>query len=175
MTPQERLANWKMYESQKGYFGHALYKAMYLNPDIWLVLPDLGFGLFDAHKEDFPKRIVMCGAAEQAAVGIAIGLAQEGKIPFIYTIPNFLIYRPYELIRDYVDHEKTPVKLVSGGRDKEYLEDGYTHQAEDMKKVLENFPNIKQLWPTDKLEVENMVKQMISDPSPYFLSLQRKA
>ena len=113
-----------IYPTQKGYFAHYLYEEMKKNKNIWLVLTGVGFGMFDKIKEDFTDRVANCGASEQAAVGIAVGLALEGKIPFFYTIPNFLIYRPFEWIRNYIDHEQIPVKLISGGQGKDYLEDG---------------------------------------------------
>jgi transketolase len=162
------------YQSQKGYFAGALREQMKTNPDIWLITADLGFGMLDKIRDEFPDRYVNVGAAEQAMMGVAVGLALEGKTPFVYSIPNFLIYRPYEWIRNYVDHENLPVKLIGGGRDAEYDEDGFTHQSEDMKKVLEAFPNIVQYWPEDKLEIPGLVEELINNGKPSFLSLRRK-
>ena len=163
-----------IYPTQKGYFAHYLYEEMKKNKNIWLVLTGVGFGMFDKIKEDFPDRVANCGASEQAAVGIAVGLALEGKIPFFYTIPNFLIYRPFEWIRNYIDHEQIPVKLISGGQGKDYLEDGYTHQAEDMHEVMNLFKNINQHWVKDKEEVPALLKQIINSNKPEFVSLSRK-
>jgi len=168
----EKYKDW--YQSQKGYFAGALKEQMVKNPDIWLVIGDLGFGMLDKIRDEFPERYINVGAAEQTMMGVAIGLSLEGKIPFVYTIPNFLVYRPYEWIRNYVDHENLPVKLVGGGRDDEYDEDGFTHQSCDMHKVLEAFPNIVQYWPEDKLEVPDLVEEIISNNKPCYLSLRRK-
>ena len=84
-------------------FANELYKLMKENEDIYLVLGDLGYGWFDKHKKDFPKRVIDTGASEQAMMGIAVGLAMEGKLPFVYSITNFLLYRPFEWIRNYID------------------------------------------------------------------------
>jgi transketolase len=162
------------YQSQKGYFAGVLREEMRNNKDIWLITGDLGFGMLDSIRDEFPDRFINVGAAEQSMMGIAIGLATEGKIPFVYTIPNFLVYRPFEWIRNYIDHERIPVKLISGGRDKEYAEDGYTHQAEDMRQVLGLFPNIRQFWIEEKEQVEKAVKTMILNQEPSFMSLSRK-
>jgi len=168
LTPADR------YESMKGYFAYFLHGEMRANSGIWVVSADLGFGMFDKIQRDFPDRFLNVGAAEQAAVGIACGLALKGKIPFVYSITNFALYRPYEWLRNYVDYESIPIKLVGAGRDKEYAEDGYTHQSEDARAVLANFPNIIQYWPEDKAQVEAMVKEMIGNGKPCFLSLRRK-
>ena len=37
----------------------------------------------------------------------------------------------FEFIRNYVDHEKLPVKLIGGGRDKDYGYLGFSHWAEE--------------------------------------------
>jgi transketolase len=49
----------------------------------------------------------------------------------VYSITPFVLYRPFEWIRNYLDHEKIPVKLVGGGRDKDYGYLGFSHWAEE--------------------------------------------
>lgn len=146
---------------------------MLTNRNIWLVVGDLGYGVFDRIREDFPERFVNCGAAEQAMMGIAVGLAREGKIPFVYSITPFLLWRPAETIRLYINKEKTPVKLVGSGRDTEYAHDGFSHDASDAKAILGGFPNVLQEWPRTKEEVPGAVHDMIIRETPYFLSLSR--
>jgi len=99
------------HNSMRGWFAYELYKQMARDERIWLVVGDLGYKAFDYIKRDFPDRFLNCGAAEQAMMGIATGLALNGKIPFVYSITAFLLYRPFETIRNYVNHEKIPVKL----------------------------------------------------------------
>src|SRR3990167_7334269 len=80
MTPIERLQNYKIHDSMRGYFGYELYKKMMVNNDIWIITADLGYGMFDPHKEDFSDRFINVGAAEQTTMNIAIGLALSDKI-----------------------------------------------------------------------------------------------
>ena len=70
-------------------FANELYKAMKKNENIWLLTGDLGFGILENIRDKFPKRFINCGASEQAMMGIACGLALEGKIPFL-GIPRIL-------------------------------------------------------------------------------------
>lgn len=162
------------YKSQKGYFAGTLYNEMERNKDIFLITAGLGFGMFDKIKKDFPDRFINTEAAEQIAVGLSIGLALSGKIPFVFSITSFLLNRPYEWIRNYIDYEKIPVKLCAGGRNREYEEDGITHWSEDAKYILGNFGNIVQFWPDDKEQIEQMVHTMIINNQPCFLSMTRK-
>lgn len=150
-----------------------LYRVMKENPNVWALTGDLGYGGFDKIQKDFPDRFVNCGASEQAMMGIAVGLALKGKIPFVYSITPFLIWRAAETIRLYVDHEKIPVKLVGSGRDKDYAHDGFSHDATDSEAVLGLFKNIRKLHPSSKEDIAPMVDLMVKENSPYFISLQR--
>lgn len=146
---------------------------MKVNRAIMLVCIDLGFGVFDRHFTDMPKQCVNTSAAEQAALDMSVGLALSGKIPFVYSITPFLLYRPFETLRTYINHENIPVKLIGAGRDFDYAHDGMSHHAHDAKIILQTLPNIKTLWPKTKEEIPHMVEEMIGDTSPYFLSLRR--
>ena len=79
------------HESQRGYFAYELYKEMQKNPDIWVVTGDLGYKMWDFVRRDFESRFVNTGATEAAMLGVAIGLARQGKIPFFYSISTFLL------------------------------------------------------------------------------------
>lgn len=69
---------------------------MAANPEMWLLTADLGFGVLDAIRKDYPERAVNMGASEMLMTGAAIGLAESGKIAITYSITPFVIYRPFE-------------------------------------------------------------------------------
>lgn len=150
-----------------------MYEQMKLNENIFFVTGDLGFGLADKIKNDFPERFINCGAAEVTLVGVGVGLALENKIPFVYSITPFLLWRATEVIRNYVNHESIPVKLIGSGRDKDYHIDGFSHDASDDLDILRCFPNIRCNWPESENEVKELVEIMIKKPRPYYLNLQR--
>ena len=154
-------------------FADAVFDEMTKNKNIWVLTGDLGYKMWDPIKEKFPKRFLNVGAAEQLLIGISTGLALEGKIPIAYSITPFLLYRPFETIRNYVNHEKIPVKLIGSGRNKDYLQDGFSHWSEEDKKVMKIFSNIKSFWPNNVENIPKLVSKMIADPSPYYINLKR--
>ena len=155
-------------------FFAALYEQMSKNQDIWALCGDLGFGGFDRIRQDFPKRFINCRVGEQAMIDVAIGLAMSGKIPFVYSITPFLLYRPFESIRNYINYEKVPVRLVASGRDKDYGDLGFSHWACEDRDVMQIFSNMTAFWPEDKNEVPNLVDQMVKVSAPYYLNLCRR-
>ena len=169
----ERLPQSEAHDSQRGHFAWALHNKMTENKDIWVVSMDLGYGMLNNIRDNFPERYINVGAAEQAGMGLAVGLAKEGKIPFVYSITPFLLYRPFETIRNYIHNEQIPVKLVGGGRGRDYEHDGPSHWAEEDEKIMDLLPNIKAHWPHTKEEMAPMVDLAVSDPRPYYINLRR--
>lgn len=167
----ERLAPEERHESQRGYFSHALYNEMVENKDIYVVTADLGYGQFDKIKTDFEDRFINVGAAEQAAIGLSVGLALEGKVPFVYTISSFYM-RSAEQISLYIAKEQIPVKLIGGGRDDQYKHDGPSHHGGNAQKLMEML-GIPSYYPQTNDEIPDLVHRIITEETPSFLSLNR--
>jgi transketolase len=107
-------------------------------------------------------------------IGAGIGLAEGGKIPVCYSMSSFLLYRPFEFLRNYVSAENIPVKLIGSGRDKDYSHDGLSHWAHDDEIVLKALPNIKIYKPKDIVELEAIWPEFINSMEPAYLNLTRK-
>jgi transketolase len=155
-------------------FAELLLEQMRRDSRIWLVTGDLGFGIWDEVRQSFPKRFINVGAAEQTLVGVGVGLATQGQIPVLYSITPFLLYRPFETIRNYLHHEQLPVKLVGSGRDKDYENEGFSHWAEEDKDVMNVLSGVKSVWPNSTKELPRIVKTMVTDSKPWYLNLARK-
>ena len=154
-------------------FVDILHSKMSENENIWVVTADLGYKMWDEIKRDFNDRFINVGAAEQVLAGVGTGLALEGKIPFVYSITPFLLYRAFETIRNYINHEKIPVKLVSSGRDREYVHDGFSHWAEEDRDVMKIFSNINSRWPQTNEDLPGLIDEMIKNNAPYYLNLKK--
>jgi transketolase len=149
-------------------FASDLYELMVKDKNIILITADLGFGILNKIKEDLPEQFYNVGAAEQVMMDIAIGLSLEKKIPVVYSITPFLIFRAMESIRNYIDHEKIPVVMVGSGRGQDYKTEGFSHHANDHK-ILRQFQNIKFIVPEEEFDLENIVYSGV----PVYLNLRR--
>lgn len=154
-------------------FFEALHAEMKTNKDIILVVADLGFGLSNQIKEDMPDQFYNVQAAELAGMGICIGLALSGKIPVMYSITPFLLHRPFEAIKLYLEGEGISVKLVGSGMNDDYKSDGRSHHAFDVDKLLNLTPLIIQIYPKKTDNMSYIVSEMINNNKPTFIGLTR--
>ncbi len=154
-------------------FAELVHAEMRNNPDVWVITGDLGYGMWDKIMSDFPDRFINTGAAEQAMMGLAVGLAQSGKIPLVYSITPFLLYRPFETIRNYIHQEKIPVKLVGSGRNRDYENEGFSHWAEEDTAVMKILSNIHSYWPSDLAELKKVTKKMFQTNQPFYINLTK--
>ena len=168
---KEKLPETERHESMRGYFAHALYNEMAENEDIVVVTADLGFAMLDKIRDNFPDRFINVGAREQSAIGIAVGMSYEGKLPFVYTISSFYM-RAAEQIDLYIAKEKAPVILVGGGRDNDYEHDGVSHWAYTTQDYMKQI-GIPIIAPETNQVAANTVRLATTTREPMFVSLRR--
>jgi transketolase len=154
-------------------FAKLLIKEMVVNPDIYLITGDLGYGLWDDIRDTFPDRFFNVGSSEMAMMGMGIGLAMDGKIPFVYSITPFALYRPFEMIRNYLDHENIPVNIIGGGRNQEYGYLGFSHWASDDKKFMTQFGNMANAWPETEENLVDCMNYCLERKSPVYINLKK--
>lgn len=154
-------------------FADKIFDMMFENPKIYLLTADLGYKMWDKVQTHYSTRFIDVGAAEQLMMGAAVGLALEGKIPIVYSITPFLLCRAFEWIRNYLNHEKIPVKLVGSGRDSDYYHDGFTHNASDDMHMMFIFHYIRTYRPNNIEEMQTDTEAMISYNGPSYLNLTR--
>ncbi len=153
-------------------FSNILHDFMAQDEKIILLTGDLGYGLWDKIRMDFPQQFYNFGSSEQLMVGAAAGMASSGCIPIVYSITPFVLYRPFEFIRNFMDHEKIPVKLLGGGRDKDYGYLGFSHWATEDKRIMGCFDNIESYWPEDE-DLVSVAKEFVYNQKPSYLNLKR--
>jgi transketolase len=144
------------------------------NKDVFFIMCGLGYPRVDEFLQEFPDRAFNFEASEQSALDACVGLAYAGKIPVIYSITPFLLYRGFETIRTYINHEKLPVILVGAGRDDDYSKhDGFSHYAGDDKQFMEHFSSICSRWPKDTHHMKTAFLHALNMKEPTYINLIR--
>lgn len=135
-----------------------------------LLTADLGYRMFDEAWKT--GRCINVGASEQTMIGIAVGMTYSGLVPICYSITPFLLYRPFEWIRNYLDYEKAPVKLIGSGRDDDYKNLGFSHWSFEQKDVMSLFPNIRVFYPESSEDLKDLWDEFL-DGGPAYLNIRR--
>lgn len=150
-------------------FGKYIYNLAKKDEKIYLLVGDIGYGVFDDFRRNFPKRFINMGICEQSLIGTSSGMALEGLRPWVYTITPFLIERPFEQIKLDIDQQNVNVNLVGFA---DYPNLGPTHSELNAPKLMSLFKNIKSFFPKDSAETEDCVHKCYKNLGPNFISLK---
>ena len=157
----------------RGAFFRALMQVAEQDPNVHLLVGDIGFGVIEPFAERFPDRFLNVGVAEQNMTGIATGIALSGKTVFTYSIANFPTLRCLEQVRNDVCYHKANVKIVAVGGGFAYGALGMTHHAIEDLAILRALPEMTVIAPADPLETEHATCAIAAQPGPCYLRLGR--
>jgi transketolase len=140
---------------------------------IFFIGSDLGVGVLKQFKERMPERFFMEGVSEANIIGMAAGLALEGKIPYINTIATFLTRRCFEqVVLDLCLHHAR-VRLIGSGGGLVYAPLGPTHLAVEDLAILRAVPNMTIVAPADADEMRRLMPQTVDYPGPIYIRLAK--
>ncbi|MFB9073091.1 transketolase family protein [Citricoccus parietis] len=137
--------------------------------NLWVLTPDIGATLVE-FRDAYPDRFVDVGLSEQACVGIAAGLANEGNIPVVSGMLPFLSMRALEQVRSDICYPNLPVKIVGthGGL---VGNGGSTHYAVEDLGLMTSLVNMTVTSIGDPLMVGEVLRQSMSMTGPLYIRL----
>lgn len=140
---------------------------------IFFIGSDLGVGTLKKFKEEMPERFFMEGVSEANLIGMAAGLAMEGKIVYANTIATFLTRRCFEqIVLDLCLHN-LKVRLIANGGGLVYAPLGPTHLAIDDIAILRAIPHMSIVAPSDAEEMKRFMPQTVDYPGPMYIRLAK--
>ena len=148
-----------------------VHKLSKLDERVVFVGSDLGPGVLDKMKAEFPNRFFMEGVSEQYIVGMAAGLAMEGFIPYVNTIATFLTRRCYEQVAVDLCIHDLPVRLIANGGGGVYAPLGPTHLAIEDIAIMRALPNMAVVAPCDADEMNRLMMSTLEWPHPIYIRL----
>ena len=122
-------------------------------------------------KEKYPHKFLNVGIAEQNMIGIAAGLAKEGKTVFTTTYSNFLAMRSYEQIRNHLGYMQFNVKVVGSGSGFAMGMSGNTHYGLEDIALMRAVPGLMVVSPADGGETMKAVWEAARYQGPVYIRL----
>jgi transketolase len=157
-------------------FGRGLLAAGKLDENVVAACADLTDSTqMSLFRDEFPKRFIEMGVAEQNLVTVGSGLAAMGKIPFVSSYAAFSPGRNWEQIRTTICLNDRPVKVVGSHAGVSVGPDGATHQMLEDIALMRVLPNMVVIAPGDSVEAEKATLAMAKDKRPNYLRLAREA
>src|SRR5205814_3399084 len=119
----------------------------------------------------FPDRFVECFIAEQNMIGVAMGFAARGKVPFASTFAAFFT-RAHDQIR-MAGHSMANLKLAGSHVGVSIGEDGPSQMGLEDLAVMRAMAGSVVLYPSDAICAEKLVEQMAAHKGICFLRTSR--
>lgn len=121
----------------------------------------------------FPERFIECGVQEQNMVNVAVGLALNGKIPFVSTYGVFCPGRCWDQMRISGCYNNANVKYAGAHTGISVGPDGATHQAMEDIALTRVLPNMTVLVPADAEETRKATLAAAAIDGPVYFRFAR--
>jgi len=138
---------------------------------VFFIGSDLGAGTLDEFKAEMPRRFFMEGVSEANLIGVAAGLALDGKIPYVNTIGTFITRRCFEQVVLDLGLHNVNVRLIGNGGGVVYAPLGPTHLAFDDIAIFRTIPNMTIVAPADADEMRRLMPLTVDHPGPVYIRL----
>jgi transketolase len=151
----------------------AVYELAKKDNRIFFIGSDLGAGTLEQFKTEMPERYFMEGVSEANFIGVAAGLALEGKIVYANTIATFITRRCFEqVVLDLCLHN-VKVRLIGNGGGLVYAPLGPTHLAIEDIAIFRAIPRMTILAPADASEMSRLMPLTVDYPGPIYIRLAK--
>ena len=118
-----------------------------------------------------PERHFQIGIAEQNMIGIAAGLALEGKLPIVNSFAAFISMRACEQVRTDAAYPNLNVKFVASHAGVSAGSAGPTHHTVEDIAIMRAIPNMTVLVPGDVDEMKQVMDAALAHNGPVYIRI----
>lgn len=166
------IRTWAHLGQRGAFFGVALPDIADKRPDVNVITADvMSLSALTKFSERYPGQFLNVGIAEQNLIGIAAGMASEGKCVFATTYAEFITMRAAEQVRHNLSYHGYNVKLVGGAAGTFNSKSGISHWATEDMAYTRTLPGMLVLSPADALEAIKMAYAVSEDDRPAYIRL----
>ncbi len=149
--------NYKESLSTREAYGHALVEMGEKYPNLVVLDAEVSNSTYsELFKQRYPERFFEMFIAEQNMVGVAVGLAARGKLPFVSTFSAFFT-RAFDQIR-VAQYSQVNIKFVGSHAGVSVGADGPTQMGLEDMAMFRSILNSVVLYPADHVAAEKLVK-----------------
>lgn len=155
-------------------FGDTLVSLGSTNPNLLVLDADLANSTkADKFAKAYPDRFLQMGIAEQNFVGVAVGLASLGFVPWLSSFTVFFTHRAIDPVRMLVAQTHANVKIGAAYAGLMTGLTGKTHQDVQDLAIMRAMPDMMVLAPADPIEGEAIIRWATEYEGPVFVRLAR--
>jgi len=157
-------------------FGDTLVSLGSSNPNVVVLDADLANSTkADKFAKMYPGRFLQMGIAEQNFVGVAVGLASLGYVPWLSTFTVFFTHRALDPIRMLVAQTHANVKIGAAYAGLLTGLTGKTHHDVQDIAITRAMPDMTVVAPADAIEGEAIIRWATEYEGPVYVRLARDA
>lgn len=138
---------------------------------LYLIVGDIGFGVFEEFEEKYPEDYLNIGICEANMIGVSSGMAMNGFLPLVYTIVPFLTMRCFEQVRVDLAMHNQKVLLIGVGGGLAYGNLGPTHHSFEDITLMSMLPNFQVFSPSQPSEGGDCLKLALKHDGPSYIRL----
>ncbi|WP_353684712.1 transketolase [Thermodesulfovibrio sp. 3907-1M] len=155
-------------------YGEALVKLFPEFSDIVVLDAEVSNSTYaEIFKKHYPERFFECFVAEQNMVGMAVGLALRGKIPFVSTFAAFLT-RAFDHIR-MAQYSDANIKFVGSHAGVSIGQDGPSQMGLEDIAMMRSILNSVVVYPSDAVSTEKLVREAAKHKGIVYIRTTRSA
>ena len=154
-------------------FFNALYEIAKKDKNVIIITADNGAPTLDQFSQNLPNQFFTVGIAEQQMIGMACGMAVEGKKVYTYAIAPFVTTRVHEFNKLCLGAMNLPIVNLGVGAGYAYDIMGPTHHTVEDITIMRSIPNMKVHSPADSCSAASLAQISYDDPSPQYIRFDR--
>jgi transketolase len=154
-------------------FFEALFTIAKGDPEVVFVSADNGAPTLDRFVAELPDRFFTVGIAEAQMIGLAAGLALEGKKVYAYAIAPFITTRVHEQVKIDVCSMNLPIVLLGVGAGYAYDIMGPTHHTVEDIAIMRALPNLVIHSPADGATAAALARISRETAAPQYIRFDR--
>ena len=125
-------------------------------------------------QKKYPERTVDCGIQEANMIGMACGLAVQGKIPFAHTFAPVCTRRACDQVFISGAYNHANVKVIGSDPGITAAYNGGTHMPFEDMGIMRGIPGMMVVEPTDIVMLRDLMPQIAATEGMIYMRLVRK-